>query len=72
MAITKTDAGAAPDSSGPGPDNAKSRGQLAQVQQMADFYPAITGRWSGRRVRVALVVDRRQESVRADSQGWGS
>jgi hypothetical protein len=31
---------------------------------MADFYPAITGRWSGRRVRVALVVDRRQESVR--------
>jgi hypothetical protein len=43
VAITKTDAGAAPDSSGPGPDNAKSRGQLAQVQQMADFYPAITG-----------------------------
>jgi hypothetical protein len=30
---------------------------------MADFCPAITGRWSGRLVRVAPVVDRRQESV---------
>jgi hypothetical protein len=30
---------------------------------MMDFYPAITGRYSGRRVHVALVVGQRQERV---------
>ena len=30
---------------------------------MADFYSGLTWRWSGPRVRVALVVYRRQESV---------
>ena len=62
MAITNTDARAAPDSSVLDRTNAKSRAQLTQVQELADFYPPHLA-LQRPRGRAALVVDQRQEKV---------
>jgi hypothetical protein len=43
-AITNTDPGAAPDSPVPDRTPRSPAEQLAQVREIADFYPAITGR----------------------------